>query len=70
MIFHIYDDITKRVNYVRCSEKSLNNIGIREWEGRYRYTLYDYDYKKETKSVDGIEVISLNRFKGILSQPS
>ncbi len=64
MIFHIYDDITKRVYYVRCSEKSLNNIGIREWEGRYRYSLYDD--KRELTSVDGVKVLPFDSFTEIL----
>lgn len=62
MIYNIYDYLTKKEYYVRCSEKSLNNMGIYEWEGRYGYTLYDYDYKKETKSVHGTKVLSLNEF--------
>lgn len=65
-IYHVYDEITKNEYYVNCSEQQLNDIGILEWEGRYRYSLYD-DNLKGT-SVHGKKVLPFNSFKD-LSNP-
>ena len=66
MIYYVYDDITKNEYYVNCSKQQLNAIGIREQEGRYRYSLYD-DKKKAT-SVHGQNVLPFNSFKELFNQ--
>lgn len=65
MIYNVYDEITKNEYYVNCSEQQLNAIGIREWEGRYRYSLYD-DKMKAT-SVHGQNVLPFNNFKELFN---
>ena len=61
MVYNIYDDITRNEYYVRCTEHQLNSIGIREWEGRFRYTLYD-DCNKKYTSVNGKKVVPFCHF--------
>lgn len=65
MIYHIYDEITKREYYVNCTETQLNRIGIREWEGRYRHSLYDD--KQKLASVNGKRVMSFAKFVSAIS---
>jgi len=59
-IFHVYDEITKNEYYVNCSEKQLDRIGIREWEGRFRPSLYSD--RRKLSSVKGVKVMSFNSF--------
>lgn len=65
MIYYVYDEITRNEYYVNCSEQQLNDIGIREWEGRYRYSLYDDNLK--VTSVHGKNVLPFNSFLKIVS---
>lgn len=65
MIYHIYDEITKREYYVNCTEMQLNRIGIHEWEGRYRSSLYDD--KRKLVSVNGRRVMSFAKFVSAIS---
>lgn len=52
-IYNIWDDVMMRDCYAKVSEQDLDDLGIYEWEGRFRYTPYgdvcDFPYfdKKE-----------------------
>lgn len=65
MIYNIYDEITKKEYYVNCTERQLNDVGIREWEGRFRYSLYED--KRKLVSVNGRRVMSFVKFVSAIS---